>query len=236
MSITTVLFDLDGTLLPLEQDDFVKEYLHRLAVKMAPYGYDPKKLMEAIWRGTGAMVANDGSSTNEQVFWNEFCDIYGESARKDEHIFEEFYRNEFQAIKDICGFDVNAQKTVKYLKEKGIRVALATNPVFPAIATESRIAWAGLNVDDFELYTTYENSVHCKPNPEYYKDILTMLGASPEDTVMVGNDVDDDMSAESLGMKVFLLTDHLVNRKNVDISRYPNGGYDALLEYLNSVI
>ena len=65
MRITTVLFDLDGTLLPMDQDLFVKSYFGKLAEKLAPYGYEPKTLMKAIWAGTGAMVQNDGSKKNE---------------------------------------------------------------------------------------------------------------------------------------------------------------------------
>ena len=70
MSITTVLFDLDGTLLPMDQDVFVKDYFSRIAAKVAPAGYDPKQLIDTIWRGTAAMVKNDGSKTNEEAFWN----------------------------------------------------------------------------------------------------------------------------------------------------------------------
>lgn len=51
---------------------------------------------------------------------------------------------------------------------------LATNPIFPKVATESRIRWAGLQPEDFELYTTYEKTCHCKPNPAYYTDIPTV--------------------------------------------------------------
>jgi FMN phosphatase YigB (HAD superfamily) len=117
-------------------------------------------------------------------------------------------------------------------KEKGLRVALATNPIFPAIATESRIRWSGLSPEDFELYTTYENSRFCKPNPEYYRDILAQLNVKPEECLMVGNDVEEDMVAQTLGMQVFLLTDCLINQKNADISVYPHGGYPELMEYI----
>lgn len=48
---------------------------------------------------------------------------------------------------------------------------------------------------------------------------------------MVGNDVKEDMIAESLGMKVFLLTDCLINREGQDISRYRHGSFDCLSEY-----
>lgn len=230
--LTTILFDLDGTLLPMDQDIFVKAYFKGLATKVVPLGYDPQQLGQTIWKGMEAMIKNDGSRTNEDVFWEVFVAAYGEKCLADKPVFEEFYRVEFQKVAEACGFNPMAKETVEKLKEMGYRVALATNPLFPAIATESRIRWAGLTPEDFELYTTYENSNHCKPNPEYYKDVLRTIGCQPEECIMVGNDVEEDMIAETLGMKVFLLTDCLINRKEKDISGYPQGGFTELLEYL----
>ena len=89
--ITTVLFDLDGTLLPMDQDLFIKTYFSRLAAKMAPRGYDPKALIDAIWTGTAAMIKNDGKCTNEQAFWNTFSAILGEGVRAEEPFLREFY-------------------------------------------------------------------------------------------------------------------------------------------------
>ena len=66
--------------------------------------------------------------------------------------------------------------TVEACKAAGHRVALATNPIFPAVATESRIRWAGLAPETFAWYTTYENIGYCKPNPDYYREILRYLG------------------------------------------------------------
>ena len=107
-----------------------------------------------------------------------------------------------------------------------------TNPIFPSIATESRIRWAGLEPEDFELYTTYENTGYCKPNPDYYRDILNKLNIQPEDCLMVGNDVTEDMIAASVGTDVFLLTDCMINREQKDISVYPHGSFEQLLAYL----
>ena len=87
MSVTTVLFDLDGTLLPMEQEVFLKAYLGGLCKKLAPLGYDPKAVVDGIWAGTGAMVKNDGSRLNEEAFWKEFCRIFGEKARQDLPVF-----------------------------------------------------------------------------------------------------------------------------------------------------
>ena len=52
---------------------------------------------------------------------------------------------------------------------------------------------------------------------------------------MVGNDADEDMIAETLGMRVFLLTDCLINRNGKDISRYPSGDFTELLQYVRSL-
>ena len=234
MKITTILFDLDGTLLPMDQDVFINEYFKRISAKLAPFGYEPKSLINLIWKGTELMIRNNGDKTNEEVFWDFAVKETGDKITRDKIYFDEFYESEFDKIKEVCGFNEKAPKTVKYLKDNGYKVALATNPVFPARATKWRIGWAGLTPDDFELVTTYENINHSKPNPQYYLDVANKLGVSPEECLMVGNDVGDDMVARNVGMKVFLLTDCLINKKNEDISNYPNGNFDDLLNYITS--
>lgn len=230
--ITTILFDLDGTLLPMDQDKFVKSYIGRMAKKLAPYGYDPDLLSAGLWKGTGAMVKNTGELTNEEVFWAVFNATQGKDCRCDDHLFTEYYRNEFQLVAEDCGFDSRAGEAICEIKKLGYRVGLATNPLFPTIATHSRAKWAGLNTDDFEIITTYENSHFCKPNPDYYREILDKLDVKPENCVMVGNDVQEDMVAASLGMKVFLLTDCIINRTGEDISAFPHGSFPELMDFL----
>lgn len=235
MNISTVLFDLDGTLLPMDQDHFVKQYFQLLAMKLAPHGYDPKQLIDAIWTGTAAMVRNDGHQSNEAAFWETFIAFFGEKVKADLPLFDAFYRNEFAGAKTACGYNPQAAETIALVKTKGLRPVLATNPIFPAVATENRIRWAGLSPEDFDLYTTYENSRHCKPNPDYYRDIVEQLGVDPKECLMVGNDVKEDMVAETLGMKVFLLTDCMINTEQKDISIYPHGGFPALLAWIESL-
>lgn len=232
MKLTMILFDLDGTLLPMDQARFIKGYFGQLVRKFAPLGYEPGKMQDALMAGIGAMIENDGSVTNEDAFWNRFCAAFSSRALEDKSHFEAFYRNEFQQVRACCGFDEKAALLVRRLKGMGYRVALATNPLFPALATHSRIRWAGLEPEDFELVTTYENSCFCKPNLSYYRQILSRLGVSAEECLMVGNDVGEDMIAEKLGMRVFLLTDHLINHGNQDISQYPHGGFGALEAYI----
>jgi len=230
----TILFDLDGTLLPMDQNEFVKAYLGGLATKLVPYGYEPNQLIDAIWAGTKAMVDNDGRCTNEDIFWRTFASKFSGDVRADEPIFEDFYRHEFRFVSMVCGHNPQAPELIGWLKQKGCRCVLATNPIFPAVATGARMEWAGLKASDFDLVTTYENARYCKPNTDYYRDILEKIGQPAENCIMVGNDVSEDMVAETLGMQVFLLTDCMINPDNRDISRYPHGGFDALREFLEA--
>ena len=232
MKLKAVLFDLDGTLLPMDQNAFTKGYFKLLAKKLFPHGYEPDALVKSIWHGTAAMVQNNCSFTNEEAFWNDFANFYGTKAVADRPLFEEFYTVDFQEAKAYCGYTQAAFETVAMLKAEGIRVALATHPIFPAVATESRIRWAGLSPEDFELYTTYENIGYCKPNLDYYREILRRLNLTAEDCMMVGNDVREDMIAAQLGMEAFLLTDCVINPEGAPVELWPHGGFATLLDYL----
>ena len=236
MKIKAVLFDLDGTLLPMDQDTFIKAYFGALVRMLAPHGYDPKTLVDAIWQGTAAMIKNNGEKLNEEAFFEVFRGYYGDRAYTDKHLFDEFYENDFdREVRPSCGYDAEAYPAVKQIRDMGYRVILATNPLFPSSATESRMSWVGFSPSDFELFTTYENSRHCKPNLDYYRDILEKIGLSGEECLMVGNDVGEDMIAEQLGMKTFLVTRDLINKQGKDISVYPRGDLSDLIEYIKTL-
>jgi len=233
--INTILFDLDGTLLPLDQDKFMKAYFGTLCQKTAPLGYEPQALVKGIWAGTEAMVRNDGTKTNEEVFWARFAQIFGEKVYLHMKTFDNYYENEFDTVISACAPSERPAKIIKKLKERGFTLVLATNPVFPSLATQKRAKWAGLDLENFELITTYENSCYSKPNPKYYEFILDTIGKRADECIMVGNDATEDVAATLVGIDVFLLTNHLINKDNADISRYNNGDFDALEKYLDAL-
>ena len=202
---------------------------------MANYGYEPDLLIKTIIEGTAQMVKNDGSVTNEERFWECFNKVFGERSDKQIQAFNEYYAENFDANIKFCQTNPKAFETIKALQDKSYRLILATNPLFPPEATRKRIAWAGLTPEDFELFTAYDNSTFCKPNLKYYLEILEKTKLSPCECLMVGNDVSEDMIAKELGMKVFLMTDCLINRQNIDIACYPQGDFDDLLDYINKL-
>ena len=233
MAIKAVLFDLDATLLPMDQNAFLKGYFGLLTKTVMAGGYDGAVFQRALFAGIDAVINNDGHQTNEQAFWEAFGGFYEDGAQPGEDIFNAFYRDVFIGTKAFCGFDERPRKIVDKVKEKGLVVALATAPAFPAIATETRMGYVGLTPADFSLVTSYENCSYCKPSPAYYVEVAKALGLSPTECLMVGNDVTDDMlPAAEVGMQVFLLTEYLINKIDADINTWPNGGYDDLLAYL----
>ena len=235
MSIKAVLFDLDGTLLKMDQEEFVSTYFKYLAKHLAPKGYEPEKLLKVFWTGVTAMITNDGMKTNQEAFWQVYAQAYGEKALEDKPYIDEFYKNDFNQVETVCGRYQEVKEIITLVKEKKRIPVLATNPLFPHTATENRIRWAGLQPSDFVEYTTYENCHFCKPNPKYYEELLGKLKLNPKECIMVGNDVEEDMvPAKKLGMERFLLTNCLINKKEIDTSEIEQGGFKELKSYLEN--
>ena len=237
MSIKHILFDLDGTLLPMVQDEFVRFYMPLLAKEYISRGVqiEPERFIGAVWAGYKAMVKNDGSRTNREAFWSYIDPELPVSAEESEKIALDFYADVFN--KAICTTQPTplSVRILKTAREKGIETYLATNPVFPRCATMNRIRWAGLDASDFRVITTYEDCVYCKPNPDYFRMILEQFRLDPEECLMVGNDVEEDLSIRSLGVKTFLVTDTMENKKNLPVSSEYAGTLDELLKFVESV-
>lgn len=232
-TITAVLFDLDGTLLPIDQTEFIETYFTFLAEKVRPFGYEKEPFLASMWKATGAMLKNDGSRTNAEAFWAAFTAIWGEESRSLEATLRSFYAEEFNKTRSILQEVKPVRQLIDALKQAGFTLCLATNPVFPPEAVRSRLSWIGLVPEDFAHVTTYDNSRFCKPEAGYYREILSLLGKTPEECLMIGNNPFDDMSTlQEVGMEGYLITDHLENGHNMDITAFRHGDFSAFLRFL----
>ena len=234
--LDAILFDLDGTLLSMDNDHFVEVYFGYLAKKAASWGYtDSALLFKTIWEGVAAMVKNDGSRTNGEAFWECFCRTFGQEAWQDIERFNSFYENEFNQAKTVADLTKDAKKAVRLARQKAKHVILATNPIFPRCADVTRLAWLGLTLEDFDLVTDYENCGTSKPNPAYYTGILTQFSLDPSKCLMIGNDVEEDViAANKAGISAWLMNDHVINRKNRTVE-CPQGSYEEMIEFLESL-
>lgn len=234
--IDTVLFDLDGTLLPAEQKPFVKRYFGLLSENLTKKGFDADEAIGTIMKGLGAMTANDGAVTNSALFESVVRTAYKDDADSFISALLDFYATDFDRAKDVADAAMikanRVAERIGALRGRGIKTVLATNPVFPRIALDVRLSWIGLTDGDFEHITDYGNSSFCKPNIGYYREILSAVGKEPQNCIMIGNNVREDMAAAELGIKCFLVTDFPENPDGVDIGAYTHCSVDEMFGIL----
>lgn len=201
-----VLFDMDGTLLGVDMYQvFLPGYLKRLGEFVADRA-DTRYFTKQLMAATEVMVANeDPSLTNAEAFSRHFFGATGWNNEEWMPLFTRFYQEEFGKLQSLTKMEPYALPAVNAVIEKGYDAVLATNPVFPLEAMRHRMRWGGFEKAPFKLVTSYENMHFCKPNPNYYLEILDKIKCGPEDALMVGNDAEEDLVAASIGMKTFLV-------------------------------
>lgn len=230
--IDTILFDLDGTLLPMDIDVFIKHYFVELATYCARWGYEPELLIDSLKKSTIKMLHHDGLKTNEQVFWDSWIKDLGPSMLQRKDDLETFYLTDFIKAKEGTKVEPLAKELIRYLKGKGYRLIVATNPMFPKVASKQRVKWAGLDPNDFEEITTYEDYHYTKPNVKYYEEIFDKFGLKPDQCFMIGNDALEDLAIAQLGVDGYLVTDYLINRENVDLSTIRTGQFSEMVQWV----
>lgn len=231
-----IMTDMDGTLLPLKQDEFIVKYFSEIARLFCEKGYDGKKIVKAIQAGSYKMFENDGTHTNEEVFMDTFSMAAQMDADAAMPIFDELYEHRFDLIKgDLAHKNPFIDEIVGLIREKSQYAVVATQPVFPITAAGVRLKWAGTDISRFDMVTSYDVSSYCKPNVGYYKEIMERFDAAPEETLMIGNDVAEDiLPCKELGADTFLLTECLIDH-GMDITNLRHGGYAELIEYLKTL-
>lgn len=208
MRYQAILFDLDGTLLPMELEPFAKIYIGALAKELAPFGLTPEKLFKPFWAATKAMMVNTTGKLNADVFWETFSGLTGVKREAVEPVCDAFYNTGFQAARAATRENPLAKEAVRLAREKADKVVLATNPLFPMAGQKTRLSWLGLTPEDFDLVTCYTTDRHSKPNPAYFVDVCERLSLDPRQCLMIGNDDREDMHcASALGMDCYLVTD-----------------------------
>ena len=230
-----IFFDLDGTLLPLDEKLFVDIYFTELSKVFSEYNIESNKLVEAIWTATHEIIKNDGKRTNEEAFWEKFKSIINIDLSNVKEVLEKFYANEFFTKLKKCSTENNLAKVaVNLAKKNGRKVVLATNPVFPIDALV-RLKWTGLDIDDFDYVTHYSNSSFSKPNPKYYLDLCKKLDVEPKECLMIGNDERQDIfAASSAGMNCYLVTDYLYTYPECKVN-CEKGSFEDLIEKLKTL-
>ncbi len=193
--IKAVLLDLDDTLLGNPTEPFIQTYLALLSGALSQTF--PPAVLEGVMQGTAAVARKrDPLRTNEEAFYEVLAPRLPVSREAFDAPVAEFYRTVFPRLRAQTQLRPFVRGMVEWLIGEGYQVVVATNPFFPRVAIEQRLAWAGLPVDviPFALVTTLENMHFCKPHPEYYEEILARLGVRNDEAIMVGDDWHNDIA------------------------------------------
>ncbi|MDP2402020.1 MAG: HAD family hydrolase [Actinomycetota bacterium] len=201
-----VLFDLDGTLLDINLETFLRTYFTALAVAVDGIADDPEHhsvIMRAIHDSTGAMMRPHEPKTNREAFAEEFEYLTGFALDEVWPIFEAFYADVFPGLGTGMVAHAGAHDSLATARRHGLRTAVATNPIFPRSAVVHRMEWAGILPTDVDIITDFETMLACKPHATYYRQTAEMLGVDTRDCLMVGDDAMLDLAAADVGMRTF---------------------------------
>lgn len=229
-----VFFDLDGTLLPMDLDEFMGKYMGSIGRFISSHGLDIEVFSKALHSGITAMAQDDSQQSNAAVFWDRFFEIVPKDRETWLPIFEDFYENEFGLIGEGVKENPCAAESINTLKEKGYPLVLATMPMFPIRAVEWRCEWAGIDPAVFERMTNFENSSSVKPKLAYYEENLKAANLKPEEVLMVGNNTREDLACMELGMDAYLITDCLINPNDFDLHKVKHGSFEEFAAWVKT--
>lgn len=228
--------DLDNTLLPLHtQEKFVEIWFRDVARKFREHGLDPSTAINAMNDGCRAMIFNKGDKTNIEIFYDVACARAGYGRDRLEPVLDDYYATTFDNVREIARENTYAPEIARLIREKAEYAVIATMPMFPIEACKMRMSWVGVDASMFDLVTTCDYSSYCKPNVGYFQEILDDFGVKPQEALMIGNDVREDMEpCERLGIDTFLVTDNIITH-DLPYRRFEQGNYPVLIEYLKKI-
>lgn len=232
--VRAVLFDLDGTLLGVDMQQFIPAYLDGLAVRLADLAHRrqvARVMREAV---IDILTRVDGRQTLEErmlVYLKEHLEI---PAERYQAALDAFCQENLDELHPLIQGHPLATELLAASQARGWQIVLATNPIFPRRIIDARIAWAGLDANQFTFITDYETSRHCKPHREYFHEVLDRLKLPPEACLMVGNDTQHDMAAGRAGLLTCLLTPWLIDHRETRFPADWQGSHEELLSLLRA--
>ena len=237
MQFQAFLFDLDGTLINFDPEEFVRRYLSAASQFFIDLIPDPQSFIREILNSTDVMENNNNDlTTTLEDFLLDFCPKFNAECDEIKQRFLQFYKTKFDVVKPIITPMIGAKELLLNIRKKipDAKIILATNPVFPMISIKRRIEWGGLSPDYFDHITHAENSKFCKGNSKYWFEIIDFIKKKPSESLVIGNDGLRDMSAKKYGFKTFFLESTLENANKITEETLPD--YRGSIKDLSTII
>ncbi len=232
--IRAVLFDLDGTLVDVDMNRFVPIYLRRLTEYMSDQ-VDPAQAIQALHHAVAAMFANtDAKRTLESILLEVLESELAISPERYGECLQQFCQNDLDELRPLVTGHPLSGQLIESSQSRGWEVVLATNPIFPRVIIDARLAWGELDPEVFHHVTAYETAHFCKPSANFFEEVLERLQIPAEACLMVGNDTLHDLSASQVGMQTCLLTPWSIDRSGTHFKADWQGCHEELLALIES--
>ncbi|PWI47202.1 hypothetical protein CEE45_12940 [Candidatus Heimdallarchaeota archaeon B3_Heim] len=205
--ITTLLFDLDNTLIMFDENEFIPMYGKNIHAYFTEEISSYEEFMKLFLTSTHAMLEKEPEGlTNLEKFAAHFSPKLNLPFEEILKRFLHFYAYQFDQLAQIISPAPFAQPLL-HLVSQHFHVVAATNPLFPRIATEKRLNWGkiGLDIIPWLEITVADAYSTAKPYLTYYEEVLEKINKSPDECAMIGNDRINDMVAGKLGIKTFFI-------------------------------
>jgi len=202
------LIDLDGTLINLDWRKNMSQYYRKIKRILPNLGANLTYFYSIRWAAKKMMADSSNDMLNIEKFFMYLSRISRIPDNKNREIYFKFYEESFSDFQGDIAAVEGAHELIKICKETGIKVVLATNPVFPLQAVTERLSWGKFDPGDFDLITHIQNFSHSKPSAEYFLEILRRIGGTLEDTFMIGDDYHYDIRpCQKIGVKTWWYLD-----------------------------
>ena len=229
---TTLLLDLDDTLVKNNINQFLPRYLQAYSNAVADL-IDPELFIRSLLAGTRAMAENRlPDCTLKEVFDSVFYPLTGVDPALFQAEADRFYDQVFPSLRNLTGPIPQAVEAVREARNRGYRLAVTTNPLFPRQAILQRLEWAGLSVDEFpfELITSFETFHYAKPDPAYLGEALGRLGWPVGPVIVIGDDLERDIiPARNLGLPYFWVSP---DPERSSDPQDPSNGVKSIAEFI----
>lgn len=217
MEITTLLFDMDSTLIKVDEYSFSRRYfqlLHSLYFSEI----DLREFYSTLTEITkNVMLSKRPKELAIETFMLEMSSKFNQPADLIREKFMTFYQNDYNKLKKYIKPMRGVKKILKKSFELGFEVVIATTPVFPEIAIRKRMKWGKIDNYDYKFITHAENMYYSKPLKEYYEEILSKINKENSECLMIGNEFMGDIVGPSkIGIKTFYCPIPSVNEDYFD--------------------
>lgn len=231
-NVEAVFFDLDGTLIDIDIELFVAGYLNRLTEQMGAWA-DPARATRVLHQAVAAMFANrDPGRTLEAILHQVLLAELSMSSLDYRESLARFCRDGLDSLRPLVKGHPLSSRLLKVSRDRGWKIALATNPIFPRAVVDARLSWGDLASDEFHHVCSYETEHFCKPDPLFFEELLDRMQVPAEACLMIGNDVLHDLSASRVGIRTCLLTPWCIKRPGASFRPDWQGRHEELLALL----